>query len=111
MPMLSRTLTGLLLCCLSTTFSYAEKPKESTNPLTAEEIVTKADSIRFPPEGFQVDVRITTQRPDGVGSAVTVSTDDIGKARWIREYTVDDLHVRRHMQPVEQGNTKTGPHG
>lgn len=64
MPMLSRTLTGLLLCCLSTTFSYAEKPKESTNPLTAEEIVTKADSIRFPPEGFQVDVRITTQRPD-----------------------------------------------
>ncbi len=32
--------------------------------LTPEQIVEKADHIRFPAEGFQVDVKITTTKPE-----------------------------------------------
>lgn len=36
----------------------------SKTALTPEQIVEKADRIRFPAEGFQVNVKITTTRPD-----------------------------------------------
>ncbi|MGB5307179.1 MAG: outer membrane lipoprotein-sorting protein, partial [Gammaproteobacteria bacterium] len=32
--------------------------------VTAEQIVEKADRIRFPAKGFQVDVKITTNKPN-----------------------------------------------
>jgi outer membrane lipoprotein-sorting protein len=43
-----------------TLFAYAG----DTAGITANEIVERADRIRFPAEGFQVDVSITTTRPD-----------------------------------------------
>jgi outer membrane lipoprotein-sorting protein len=44
-----------LLCCLNT---YAQQTVSKEDSI-AREIVVKADQIRFPPEGFQVDVGIT----------------------------------------------------
>ncbi len=41
-------------------FVYAENMAK----VSAEEIVERADRIRFPTEGFQVDVKITMLRPD-----------------------------------------------
>lgn len=39
-------------------------PAETTDGITAEHIVQRADYIRFPQEGFQVDASITTTKPD-----------------------------------------------
>lgn len=47
--------------CVDQSFiAYASDEAE----ITAEEIVERADHIRFPVEGYQVDVKITTTRPD-----------------------------------------------
>jgi hypothetical protein len=50
-----------ILCCVfvlevSTTYAFST--------ITPEEIVERADKIRFPPEGFQVDLKITSTKPD-----------------------------------------------
>ena len=53
-------LVGSLLIPILLTQAYAAADKS----ITPDEIVEKADRIRFPAESFQVNVRITTTRPD-----------------------------------------------
>jgi outer membrane lipoprotein-sorting protein len=53
-------LLQVVLWCLDDQSVQAAAAKE----LSAEQIVEKADRIRFPAQGFQVDVKITTTKPD-----------------------------------------------
>ena len=53
-------LAGSLLIAILHTQAHAATEK-AINP---DEIVEKADRIRFPVEGFQIDVKITSTRPD-----------------------------------------------
>lgn len=58
-------LPGFLLACLalmSAIGSATETPNEEDS--LARNILEKADEIRFPPEGFQVDIDITSSSPD-----------------------------------------------
>jgi len=60
--LIASALVKMVLCSLTVLASpcYASSSQE----ITPEEIVEKADRIRFPAEGFQIDVRITTVKPD-----------------------------------------------
>lgn len=70
-PMAIHCLLGYLLVAFfiqSATWSISTQAAPSTpaanTELTPEQIVEKADRIRFPVEGFQVDVKITTTKPE-----------------------------------------------
>lgn len=54
----------IILTGLSVVFQRAIAATENTADITAEEIVERADRIRFPAEGFQVDVKITSTESD-----------------------------------------------
>lgn len=54
----------IMLSQSSSLFAMEETVKPPENKYSAEQIVEKADSIRFPAGGFQVDVKITTTTAD-----------------------------------------------
>lgn len=58
----ARAFAGLILLAMLPLFSCAAEEQPAP---TADEILERADSIRFPRYGFQVDVAITTKKADG----------------------------------------------
>jgi outer membrane lipoprotein-sorting protein len=58
-PPCTAAILRVLLCLL-----IGLAPPLWAEDITAEQIVERADYIRFPQEGFQVDVSITTTKPD-----------------------------------------------
>lgn len=64
----ARRLVAAVFLLLTPLVNAADAAEPGSAPLlaelSAEEIVEKADNIRFPAGGFQVDVKITTTRPE-----------------------------------------------
>lgn len=57
-------LTAITLAFSSNAFCANDPPSDRGDDLHAVSIVEKADQIRFPREGFQVEIAITTSRPE-----------------------------------------------
>ncbi len=55
---------GALLLTSPSTLVRASAEEEDTENRLAREVLARADRIRFPEEGFQVDITITTTTPD-----------------------------------------------
>ncbi len=62
-PRTTRAIALVLYLGISNVSVAAETPAAVTEDQLAREIVKKADAVRFPQEGFQVDVTITTKHP------------------------------------------------